>query len=61
MIDTATAARKLGISASRVRRLCIQGRIPGARFIGRVWFLPEAPTITPGAKGPPSTARKLRG
>lgn len=52
-MNTEDAATLWGISAHRVRELCKQGRIPGAKLIGgRVWILPNQPTITPGTRGP---------
>lgn len=52
MIPLAIAAKARGISARRLQALCRQRRIPGARLIGRLWFLPENYSITPGARGP---------
>lgn len=39
-IRVAEAARKWGISERRVRTLCSQGRIAGARHDGRAWLIP---------------------
>jgi hypothetical protein len=33
-------AAEMGWSVAWVRRLCAQGRMPGARKIGRVWVIP---------------------
>lgn len=52
LISTAEAAKRLGLSAVRVRELCLQRRIKGARLIGRVWMIPEAIEVTPGSRGP---------
>jgi hypothetical protein len=52
MIDAATAAAKLGVNLQRLRLLCRQRRIPGARLIGRTWRLPADFKVTPGARGP---------
>jgi len=40
MIGTKEAAKILGISHSRLCLLLRQGRIPGAKKIGRVWMIP---------------------
>ena len=34
-------AEKWGISERSVRNYCAQGRIPGAKRIGKIWYLPE--------------------
>ena len=41
------AAAMVGISSSRMRALCRQGRVPGARLIGGAWIVPERFKITP--------------
>ncbi len=41
MLTTDQAARRLRVTPSRIRQLCITGRIPGAQFIGRQWFIPR--------------------
>lgn len=56
MISITEAAKRLGISRQRLAILCKQRRIPGAKLIGRLWFLPDIPEITPKACGP-----KLKG
>jgi len=58
MIDTAKAAAKLGVNAQRMRALLAQRRIPGARRIGRQWFVPEEFEVTPAARGPALGSRK---
>ncbi len=35
------AGVRLGISDARIRRLCLDGRIPGAWKMGRDWMIPE--------------------
>lgn len=50
-ITIAEAAQRLGLDPSRVRVLCRQRRIPGAKLLGRVWMLPADFTITPGVPG----------
>lgn len=52
MIDTAAAAEKLGVNLQRIRALLQERRIPGARLIGRQWFVPEDFKVTPGTRGP---------
>lgn len=52
MIDTAAAAAKLGVNLQRIRALLAQRRIPGARLVGRQWFVPEDLSVTPGTRGP---------
>lgn len=59
MISTAQAAEQLGVTPLRVRVLCKQRRIPGARLIaGRVWMLPPDFEVTPGSRGPAPVGRK---
>ena len=38
--STITAAARWGITPRRVRKLCAQGRVPGAIHVGRDWLLP---------------------
>ena len=55
-VTTAEAALLLRVSARRVRALCKQGRIPGARRRYGNWRVPAragAITITPAEHGPP--------
>ena len=40
-ISVAEVARKWGLSERRVRYLCAQGRILGARLSGRAWLIPS--------------------
>ncbi len=51
-IDVATAAKQLGVDVSRVRVLCRERRIPGARLVGRTWMIPQEFKVTPGTRGP---------
>lgn len=46
-LDTTEAGEKWGLTPSRVRQLCIAGRVPGAKKIGRDWVIPVDATITP--------------
>lgn len=41
------AALVLGVSPDRLRRLCLDGRIPGAQKNGRCWRLPAPVRISP--------------
>ena len=52
MIDANAAAAKLGVNPQRIRALLAQRRIPGARYIGRQWFVPEDFVVIPGTRGP---------
>jgi excisionase family DNA binding protein len=36
------AAERLGVTPARVRKLCIDGLLPGAKKFGRDWFVPES-------------------
>ena len=40
-VTTVQAAKQLGLKDSRVRQLCIEGRIVGARKAGGTWFIPS--------------------
>ena len=42
----------LGVNLPRIRALLAQRRIPGARRVGRQWFVPEDFKVTPGSRGP---------
>jgi len=52
LINADEAATALGITSRRLRVLCRERRIRGARFIGGRWFVPENFTVVPGARGP---------
>jgi hypothetical protein len=52
MITSAAAAALLGVTPRRVQALCAQGRIRGAKKIGRDWMLPDQPRISAGTRGP---------
>lgn len=58
MIDTKTAALRLGVNPQRVSALAAQGRIPGARKFSGVWTFPENPTVKPGTRGPKPAREK---
>ncbi len=40
-ISVADAARKWGISERSVRNYCAEGRVAGARLVGKTWEIPE--------------------
>ena len=52
MITLKQAAAARGVSLRRLQTLCRWRRIPGARFIGRVWMVPPDFKVTPGHRGP---------
>lgn len=61
MIGTTQAARLLKICTQRVRQLLYEGRIIGAKKIGRFWNIPTfsgMPKIKEGKRGPKGTWRK---
>ena len=41
MLTSTQAGLALGISSSRIRQLCLAGRIQGALRHGRDWLIPE--------------------
>lgn len=53
MITITQAAALLGVSPARLRVLCRDGRIPGAKRVGAVWLLPDRPKVKPASAGPP--------
>lgn len=53
MLTTDEAAARLKVTADRVRMLCRQRRIPGARRIGRTWFVPDDFSVTYSPPGRP--------
>ena len=62
-IDAGEAKAILGISGSRLSRLCTGGRFPGAFKFGSIWIIPREAVknhtkLKPGAKrGRPSKAK----
>ena len=42
-IDVKKASDKWNLSERRVTALCRNGRIIGAKKVGRTWFIPTAP------------------
>ena len=55
-MTAAEAAAALGVSLGRVRSLCAQGRVVGARHVrkgyGWTWWVPDPPVVRPGTRGP---------
>src|SRR5215217_1898303 len=51
----AEAAKRLGISDSQLRRLCAQGRVPGAVKLANRWFVPKDAVPRPQHFGRPPT------
>ena len=45
---TISQAARPGLGARRLRTLCSQGRVPGAKLLGSVWVLPAGYSISPG-------------
>ncbi len=61
MIGTVEAAHLLKVCVQRVRRLLKEGRIIGAKKVGRFWQIPLSngiPKVTEGSRGPKGTWRK---
>ena len=52
-VTAAEAAEELGISLSRIARLCQQGRIKGAQKFARVWLIPTPVKRIRAPSGPP--------
>ena len=52
-ISCSEAAQQWGISARRVRTLCVQGLISGAQRVGKLWKIPQnAPKPADGRHQP---------
>ena len=60
MKSVTQAAEYLGVSARRVRRLCVEGRVQGAEKCGRAWILPDTLTVSPAGRIRPGKI-KLKG
>jgi excisionase family DNA binding protein len=58
MISSKEAAKRMGVTISRIQALLRQRRIRGARLVGRTWMIPEDFEVTPGARGPAMGAKK---
>ena len=59
MTTVSQAAKILMVSDRRVRALCIQGRIKGAKKEGRDWILPNDVKVIPGKRGQKSRISSL--
>ncbi|MGK7941823.1 MAG: hypothetical protein AB4062_17065 [Crocosphaera sp.] len=61
-VGTTEAAKRLGISSSRLRVLLQEGRVEGAYKAGKIWMIPlynDAPVIAKRQRGPkPQWKRK---
>ncbi len=54
-VGTTEAAKRLGISGSRLRVLLKEGRVEGAYKAGKIWMIPlynDAPVISKRQRGP---------
>ncbi|MCT7962265.1 helix-turn-helix domain-containing protein [Laspinema sp. D1] len=63
LVGTNEAAKLLGISSPRVRRLLLDGRIHGAYKISNVWVIPlkdGMPVLSKGTRGPKPTWQAIR-
>ena len=59
-IGTRQAGEELGVSADRIRKLVLDGRVPGARKAGKEWLIPTPIQITPGSRGRKGVAHERR-
>ena len=50
------AARRLGVSERRVRKLARDGRVRGATKVGAEWLIPTPVEVIPGRRGPVGVA-----
>ena len=60
MISITQASEILGISGRRLRVLCAQDRVSGAKKVGSVWILPDTLTVLPAGRVRPGKI-KLKG
>lgn len=60
MIGTTEAEKKLKVSARRIRVLCEQGRIPGAKMVGKTWTLPDNPRVVEAGRSRPGVIKMKR-
>lgn len=49
MVTVKQFADKHGVTTIRIRQFIAEGRIAGARKLGRDWFIPERAVIRPPA------------
>ncbi len=59
-IGTRQAGEELGVSADRIRKLVLDGRVPGAKKAGKEWLIPTPIQITPGTRGRKGVAHERR-
>ena len=52
LITSEPAAKELGMSVRRLQALLQQGRVEGARKVGRDWVIPSPVRVSPGTRGP---------
>ena len=52
LVTTKEAAKELGITRGRMRKLLLSGRAEGAMHIGRDWAIASPVRIAPGKRGP---------
>lgn len=60
MIPVTVACIQLGMTPARVRVLCRERRIKGAKMLGRLWYLPDNFKIEPRSMGPPLLSKPKR-
>lgn len=61
LVPVDEAAGRLEMTSQRLRMLCRERRIKGARFLGSRWYVPEDLTIAaiePRGRGPALGSRK---
>lgn len=54
MLTTTQAAAQLGLCQSRIRQLCLAGKLPGAYKMGRDWVIPENSIAALGSPARPT-------
>ena len=59
-IRAPVAAEQLNVSPDRMRHLCAEGKIVGARKIGRDWLIPTPIQRIPGRNGRPPALDSAR-
>lgn len=57
MISLKDAAEKLGVTERRLRVLCAEGRVIGAKKIGGSWILPSSPQVVAGSRTRPGVLK----
>ena len=61
MIGTTEAAKRLNVTARRIRVLCEQGRIQGVERVGNAWAIPEKPVVLTADRVRPSKLKMKKG